>query len=216
MLDDVKPRQSINALVIEDDPADLYFIREILSQAKAMHVDMVHAGILSAAVKQMESGSFDIILTDLQLPDSMGMATFFSVQSFAPDTPIIVLSGLLDEEMAIKAVREGAQDYLVKGSFDGNLLLRSILYSIERKKLLTQLENSLREIKTLKGLIPICAWCRKLRDDNGYWQLVETYIMEHTNAAFTHGICPECAKKARAEFDKHKKSRLMDNDEKKD
>ena len=212
----MKPRQPISVLVIEDDPGDLYFIREILSESKAMRVDMAHSGKMSAAVKQMEAGPFDIILTDLQLPDSTGMATLCAVQSYAPDTPVIVLSGLLDEELAIKAVREGAQDYLVKGSFDGNLLIRSILYSIERKKLLMQLENSLREIKTLKGLIPICAWCRKLRDDNGYWKLVETYIMEHTNAAFTHGICPECAKKARAEFDEHKKSRLMGNDKKKD
>jgi DNA-binding NtrC family response regulator len=201
----MKFTKPIKALIIEDDPGDLYLIREILSETEIVRVDLDHTGRLSAGVKMLESRNFDIILTDLQLPDSTGMATFFTVHSFAPDTPIIVLSGLHDEELAIKAVREGAQDYLVKGSFDGRLLIRSILYSIERKKLLIQLENSLREIKTLKGLIPVCAWCRKLRDDDGYWKKLETYFTKHTNAEFTHGICPECASKEREKFEKIRK-----------
>ena len=100
------------------------------------------------------------------------METFDAVMNRAPDIPIIVLTGLNDEETAITAVRRGAQDYLVKGDLEANLLVRSILYSIERKKLLIRLEQSLKEIKILKGMIPICAWCRKLRDDDGYWKLV--------------------------------------------
>jgi len=83
----------------------------------------------------------------------------------------------------------------VKGEVGRDLLLRSIRYSIERQKLLTEFERSLKEIKTLKGLIPVCAWCRKIRDDRGYWKKVETYIEEHTGASFSHGICPECLKK---------------------
>jgi len=64
-----------------------------------------------------------------------------------------------------------------------------------REKLILELRDALTKIKTLTGLIPICAWCKKIRDDQGYWKKVETYIREHSNASFTHGICPDCLKK---------------------
>jgi PAS domain S-box-containing protein len=64
-----------------------------------------------------------------------------------------------------------------------------------REDLIIELQNALARIKTLTGLIPICAWCKKIRDDKGYWKKVETYIREHSDASFTHGICPECLKK---------------------
>ena len=69
----------------------------------------------------------------------------------------------------------------------------------EREKLIGELQEALSKIKTLKGLIPICAWCKKIRDDKGYWTKVETYIREHSDASFTHGICPECLKKVSPE-----------------
>ena len=62
----------------------------------------------------------------------------------------------------------------------------------ERLKLIQELQDALKQVKTLSGLLPICASCKKIRDDNGYWQQVETYIQKHSNADFTHGICPEC------------------------
>ncbi len=65
----------------------------------------------------------------------------------------------------------------------------------EREKLIEELKDAVANIKTLKGLIPICAWCKKIRDDSGYWKRVETYIQEHSDASFTSGICPECLKK---------------------
>ena len=63
----------------------------------------------------------------------------------------------------------------------------------EREKLIQELQETLQKVKTLSGLLPICAWCKKLRDDEGYWKSVEEYLGEHTRAEFTHGICPECA-----------------------
>ena len=65
----------------------------------------------------------------------------------------------------------------------------------EREHLIFQLKDALAKIKTLTGLLPVCAWCRKIRDDDGYWKKVEDYIKEHTDASFTHGICPKCLKK---------------------
>jgi len=70
----------------------------------------------------------------------------------------------------------------------------------EKENLIEQLEEALASIKTLKGLIPICAWCKKIRDDHGYWEQVEHYIEAHSSAVFTHGICPECVKKVDEEF----------------
>jgi len=67
----------------------------------------------------------------------------------------------------------------------------------EREKIILELQHALQNIKTLKGLLPICAWCRKIRDDDGYWKEVEHYITEHSDAYFTHGICPECLKRVK-------------------
>ncbi|MCG6535790.1 MAG: hypothetical protein L7F78_14100, partial [Syntrophales bacterium LBB04] len=65
----------------------------------------------------------------------------------------------------------------------------------EQRKLISELQEALAEIKTLRGLIPICAWCKKVHDDEGYWNQLEAYISKHTDAVFSHGICPECAQK---------------------
>jgi signal transduction histidine kinase len=155
---------------------------------------------LSSALESLAAEQFDVIVSDLGLPDSQGIETFLSIHAQYPDIPIIVLTGLSDEDLALKAVQSGAQDYLVKGRVEGDLLLRSMRYAIERQKMIAQLEKSLKEIKTLRGLIPMCAWCRNIRDDKGYWKKVEKYIEEHTDAAFTHGICPNCMKKVHPEL----------------
>jgi PAS domain S-box-containing protein len=65
----------------------------------------------------------------------------------------------------------------------------------EREKLIAELQEALAKVKTLKGLLPICAWCKKIRDDQGYWQQIEAYLHDHSEADFSHGICPECAHK---------------------
>ncbi len=92
-------------------------------------------------------------------------------------------------------MQRGAHDYLLKGQAKSEILIRAIRYAIERQRLYSQLEQSLREIKTLRGILPICANCKKIRDDKGYWTQLETYISEHTEADFSHGICEECMAK---------------------
>ncbi len=84
----------------------------------------------------------------------------------------------------------------------GEKVLYSIIYDIserkayerEREQLITKLERALEEIKTLRGILPICASCKKIRDDKGYWNQIEKYVSHHTEAKFSHGICPDCAK----------------------
>jgi hypothetical protein len=73
-------------------------------------------------------------------------------------------------------------------------------HEAEREKLIADLQQALAEVKTLSGLIPICGWCKKVRSDTGYWQNVEQYIRSRTDATFTHGVCPECSKKMKADI----------------
>ncbi len=209
----MKKKEHIKVLLIEDDPDHAYLFREILRDTKGISVDIRHSDRLSSAFDNLSSERFDIVVSDLGLPDSNGIETFLRLHTRYSDTPIIVLTGMSDEDLAIKAVQGGAQDYLVKGRVEGDLLIRSMRYAIERQKMIAQLEKNLKEIKTLRGLIPMCAWCRNIRDDKGYWLRVEKYIEEHTDASFTHGICPRCMKKVNPEL--HEKI-LKDDSLKKD
>ena len=71
---------------------------------------------------------------------------------------------------------------------------------IEREKLIAELQQTLAEVKTLSGLIPICAWCKSVRNDQGYWQTVEQYVHSHSDASFSHSICPSCREKFKDEI----------------
>ena len=143
-------------------------------------------------MEQLEGGGFDLILLDLGLPDSFGLDTFSKVYSHSPRVPIIVLTGLDDSDIALKAVSEGAQDYVVKGDFSGRLLEKAIRYAIERQKLILKLQEALEKIKVLSGMLPMCSNCRKIRNDQGYWDTVEQYVRAHADVQFSHSICPDC------------------------
>ena len=135
----------IRALLVEDNPGDARLIREMLREAGAGHaaVDLVHADRLAAGLAHLAGCGADVVLLDLSLPDSHGFETFEAAHNAAPDVPIVVLSGLDDEALAVRAVHEGAQDYLVKGRVDGGIILRSMRYAIERQRL----EQARRELE---------------------------------------------------------------------
>jgi len=129
----------IHALLIEDNPGDARLIREMLREAGAGHaqVELAQADHLSGGIEHLARVGADVVLLDLSLPDSQGLETFSSVHAAAPNVPVVVLSGLDDEGVAVSAVQEGAQDYLVKGQVDGGTILRSVRYAIERQRLET-------------------------------------------------------------------------------
>jgi len=194
--------KDVTILLIEDNPGDIRLIQEIINEEKDSFWEVLVAENLSRGLERLASGGVDVVLLDLALPDSTGMDTFHKVQRQAPGVPLILLTVSNDEEMATYAIREGAQDYLVKGQFDRRMLARSVLYSMERKSLLcekerliAQQQELLRDIETLNNLLPICAYCKKIRDDKGYWHEVERYIQTHSRTMFTHGICPQCLAK---------------------
>lgn len=123
----------IKVLIIEDNPEDLRLIKEMLKEVENPLFELHHSDRLSDGLRCLFRNGFDMLLLDLSLPDSVGLDTFFSVYEQAPEIPIVILSGFNDEETAIKAVSEGAQDYLVKDQVNSLLLSRSISYAIERK-----------------------------------------------------------------------------------
>jgi diguanylate cyclase (GGDEF)-like protein len=127
-------------LLIEDNPGDVRLIREMLSEGEDGLFDLDCVGRLSQGLEYLSSQAAGVVLLDLSLPDSYGFDTFLKVYAHSPKVPIIVLTGNDDQTVALSAVKTGAQDYLVKGKLDRELLLRSMQYSIERKRYQEQLE----------------------------------------------------------------------------
>jgi signal transduction histidine kinase/CheY-like chemotaxis protein len=128
-------REVIRALLVEDNRADFLVVRESLAEVSSVRFELVHVERLAAALERIAAQPFDVLLLDLSLPDAQGLEIIHEVCSAAPQLPVLALTGLDDEQIAIRAVQEGAQDYLIKGQIDsGQLLVRAIRYAIERKR----------------------------------------------------------------------------------
>jgi len=130
-----------NVLLIEDNPGDARLIEEMIREDPQAPFQLRCAERLSIGLEHLANGETGLVLLDLSLPDSMGLETFSRVYAHSPTVPIIVLTGNDDQNVALSAVKGGAQDYLVKGRLDRELLLRSMHYSIERKRYQVQLEH---------------------------------------------------------------------------
>jgi DNA-binding response OmpR family regulator len=116
----------IKVLLIEDNPGDSQLVREMLKGEDKVQFEVIHFDRLSPGLEYLSKREIDMVLLDLSLPDSQGLETFIKVHTQAPDVPIILLTGLDDKDLALKALHEGAQDYLVKGQIDSHLLVRVI------------------------------------------------------------------------------------------
>ena len=132
-------------LIVEDNPADAYLLQKFLATTEAL--ELVHVEQLRQAISSLDEARFDAILLDLSLPDSHGIATVRKIREADPELPILVLTGLDDEETAIASLREGAQDYLVKGQIHRNWLIRAIHYAIERQQTLDKLQHLNAELE---------------------------------------------------------------------
>ena len=134
-------------LLVEDNPGDARLIQEMLAEAEDASFEIDWAPHLSAGLERLGRGEIDLVLLDLGLPDSRGLETFVKAYAHSPQIPFVVLTGLNDETVALSAVREGAQDYLVKGQTDGGLLLRAIRYASERKRIEEELRLANEELR---------------------------------------------------------------------
>jgi len=124
----------IRVLLIEDDPDDVFLLKESLAEVSAVKVKLACADRLSNGLIQLAEQSYDVILLDLNLPDSRGLETLNSIIEEFPKIPVVVLSGLVDDFTTLEAVRQGAQDYLVKGDANGIMIAHVLRYAIERKR----------------------------------------------------------------------------------
>lgn len=126
----------MRVLLVEDDCVDAENVGRMLRWAKAERgVEVIRSRSLMAALEELRSGrSFDLVLLDLGLPDSRGLEAARRIREAAPDLPVVVLTGRHDQSLAVEAVRQGAQDYLVKGEVQGDTLVRAMRYAVERKK----------------------------------------------------------------------------------
>ena len=317
----------LKILVVEDNPELAQLIAHtMLRQGQAPSFTAICVERLDQSLDRLRGRDIDGVILDLNLPDSHGLQSLRAIRNQNPELPVIVLTAIEDESAALQALREGAQDYLLKSEISSNMLVRSIRFAMERKRgeqaharlaaivegsrdaivgmdldggvvswnpaaerifgckfedvagrsmsmfvpadapdempvilqwlqrgdpvkdfetvrqardgrmihlavsispvksasgqiigaamiardierriraeqdrdtLLRQLQATLAQVDLLSGLLPICASCKKVRDDQGYWTQVEVYVRDRTNAEFTHGICPECAQKYR-------------------
>lgn len=138
-------------LLVEQEPEELAPLKDSLESSEDVRYQVEWVGELSRALQRLSLGGVDVVLLDLNLPDSEGIATFERAKAFAPDVPILVLTSVDDEEVAMRTVQGGAQDYLVKGRVNEHVLIRSVRYAIERHRLLSAL-RSLSLIDDLTGL----------------------------------------------------------------
>ncbi len=142
-------------LLIEDDPDDVWILRNLLGDRWDGPFELVHVELLADAKACLNSRPIDAILLDLSLPDSHGVETFLHVHAYAPQVPIVILTGLDDQAAALRCVQAGAEDYLVKGQVDDELLVRSLRYAMERsrrRRAEQQLQAQTEEFRTAREI----------------------------------------------------------------
>jgi PAS domain S-box-containing protein len=146
--------ETVNILAVEDNPVDVLRLRDELCTKDAAKFDISSVETLGEAKRILGQETFHVILLDLGLPDSQGLDTFTEIRGSCPNIPIVVMSGLDDEAVAIEAVTKGAQDYLCKDRWDYHLLVRSLNYAIERHKILKQCKDATEASQSaLKALL---------------------------------------------------------------
>jgi two-component system cell cycle sensor histidine kinase/response regulator CckA len=157
--------QSINVLLVEDSLADVRLLLEFLKEVPTNPFQVTQCDRLESALKNLIETRFDIILLDLTLPDSMGLETLVRIHRQVPAVPVVILTGLDDEIVTLRAMQEGAQDYLVKGQVTGDLLVRSMRYAIERQRA----EQKIREQAALLDITTDAILVKDLNHQIMYW-----------------------------------------------
>lgn len=139
-------QQELKVLLIEDNPGDAFLMKFYLGESTSPVFHVSHAETVKAALELLSENTFDIVLSDMNLPDSFGVDTIKSILSNYPGNLVIVLTGLTDEEVGLETVRYGAQDFLTKGKFDSKVLISSVMFAFERFKLNKQIDKFSKQL----------------------------------------------------------------------
>lgn len=187
-------------LVAEDDATSRAILASVLHKHGYEVTEAVNGKV---ALQLMQSASPPhLVILDWVMPEMDGMEVLKRIRAVPTDNPpyVIMLTHKESKSDIVEGLDNGANDYLIKPFDLGELRARvavgqrmlELQDAVAAK--ITELQEALEHIRTLRGIVPICANCKKIRDDEGYWHRVEAYVSEHTEAQFSHGICPECAK----------------------
>ena len=184
-------------MVVDDTPANLNLLQKML-QTKGYRVLAFPDGKMALAAVARHAP--DLILLDINMPEMDGFEVCERLKADAvlKEIPVIFISALTETEDKVKAFALGGVDYVTKpfqfeevnSRVETHLRLRRQQLELEEEH--RRLQQALDEVRTLRGIVPICAYCKKIRDDAGYWSQVEKYVSDHTEAKFSHGICPAC------------------------
>ncbi|MBF0527900.1 MAG: response regulator [Deltaproteobacteria bacterium] len=203
----------LNVLVVDDDPISLKFVSLCLTRESSYQITLKADG--ASALESIINVPPDVLITDWVMPGLDGIELCRRVRAMPVGEYIyiILLTAKTARAEIISGLTAGADDYVFK-PFDREELsarvrsgARIIRYQKDLRKANDELSAALTQIKTLKGLLPICMDCKKIRDDQEYWLEIEDYVRTYTDAQFSHGLCPTCAAKRMAEIRALKKDR---------
>jgi DNA-binding response OmpR family regulator len=185
-------------LVVDDQPTNLKVLLSFL-QAHNFQIYIADSGL--RALNILSKICPDLVLLDVMMPDLDGFETCRRIKADErlAGVPVIFMTALDSVDDKVTGFAAGGVDYITK-PFQQVEVLARIKTHIALRKREVELEQALAEIKTLSGILPICACCKQIRDDQGYWQQVEDYISRHSGALFSHGLCPDCYKKEMDSF----------------
>ena len=196
----------LRVLLVEDQQVDAVMVQGLVAAAEPGAFVFTHVATLGAALERLRAETFDAVLLDLHLPDSTGPETFETLHAAHAGQMVVVLTGMADDKLALRAIARGAEDYLVKAEVSGAAIARVLRRAVERHRLIVErerllgdLQRALAEVERLSGLLNVCAWCKKIEAEHGRWVQMEAYIREHSEADFSHSICPDCKAKLDAE-----------------
>lgn len=191
----------ISILLVEGSPEERTLIQEYLSASSSFTIKLHEAECLASALSLLDRQEFDVILLDLNLPDSSGLDTARRIITELRETAVIVLSNPEDLELGRQAVRYGTEDYIEKKFLSSAMLVKSIDYAMERKKIiqekfdvLSDLVLALEKIDYLEGLLPICIGCKKIHHEDNQWLNLDDYAKSSAETQKSRLICPDCLK----------------------
>jgi len=187
-----QPHEKSRILIVDDLPENIRILIELLGAEYAT----IPATSGAVALKKAQTAPLpDLILLDIMMPEMDGYDVCRNLKEndLTRHIPVIFITAVSEVMDEAKAFTLGAVDYVTKPFHPATIKAR-VKTHLDLSRHIRELRCALETVRTLSGLIPICAGCKKIRDDKGYWQQVETYICEHTDAQFSHGMCPDCMK----------------------
>jgi DNA-binding response OmpR family regulator len=209
-----------NILIVDDIAKNIQVLGSILAK-EGYAISFATGG--KQALEMVETENYDLILLDIMMPEMDGFEVCRRIKQMSAkkNIPVIYLTARTQKQDVVEGLSSGAVDYItkpfnsaeLKARVKTHLQLKEARDRIEEQnlelkeqtdhleKLNRELKDALEKIKTLEGILPICSLCKKIRDEEGRWERIESYMSKHSDAVFSHGICPDCAKKHYPEFD---------------